>query len=47
VLVASGLAANKADAVRDHLANAGFTDIAVFTGAAPAMNAEAMRGVAA
>jgi Mrp family chromosome partitioning ATPase len=47
VLVASGLAANKADAVRDHLANAGFTDIAVFTGAAPALDAEAMREVAA
>jgi uncharacterized protein involved in exopolysaccharide biosynthesis/Mrp family chromosome partitioning ATPase len=47
VLVASGLAANKADAVRDHLANAGFTDIAVFTGAPPALDAEAMRGVAA
>jgi uncharacterized protein involved in exopolysaccharide biosynthesis/Mrp family chromosome partitioning ATPase len=47
VLVASGLAANKADAVRDHLANAGFTDIAVFTGAPPALDAEAMREVAA
>ena len=47
VLVASGLAANKADAVRDHLANAGFTDIAVFTGAPPALDAESMRGVAA
>ena len=47
VLVASGLAANNADAVRDHLANAGFTDIAVFTGAPPALDAEAMRGVAA
>jgi Mrp family chromosome partitioning ATPase len=47
VLVASGLAASKADAVRDHLANAGFTDIAVFTGVPPALDAEAMRGVAA
>jgi hypothetical protein len=33
--------------VRDHLANAGFTDIAVFTGAPPALDAESMRGVAA
>ena len=47
VLVASGLAANKADAVRDHLANAGFTDIAVFTGTPPALDTESMRGVAA
>jgi polysaccharide biosynthesis transport protein len=47
VLVASGLAASKADAVRDQMANAGFTDIAVFTGAPPALDAEAMRGVAA
>ena len=44
VLVASGLAASKADAVRDHLANAGFTDIAVFTGTAPALDAENMSG---
>ncbi len=47
VLVASSLAASKAAAVRDHLANAGFTDIAVFTGTPPALDAEAMRGVAA
>ena len=47
VLVASSIAPNKATAVRDHLANAGFTDIAVFTGTAPAIDAEAMRGVAA
>jgi Mrp family chromosome partitioning ATPase len=47
VLVASGLGVNKAAAVRDHLANAGFTDIAVFTGTPPALDAEAMRGVAA
>jgi uncharacterized protein involved in exopolysaccharide biosynthesis/Mrp family chromosome partitioning ATPase len=47
VLVASSLAPNKASAVRDHLANAGFTDIAVFTGTAPAFDAEAVRGVAA
>ena len=47
VLVASGLAPSKASAVRDHLANAGFTDIAVFSGAAPALDAEPMRGVAA
>ena len=47
VLVARGLAPNKATAVRDHLAGAGFTDIAVFTGTPPALDAEAMRGVAA
>jgi MinD-like ATPase involved in chromosome partitioning or flagellar assembly len=47
VLVACGLAANKAGAVRDHLASTGFTDIAVFTGAPPALDTESMRGVAA
>ena len=50
VLVARGLSTSKAAAVRDHLANAGFTDIAVFAGTAPALDAqaaEAMRGVAA
>ena len=38
VLVASGLAQADADAMRDHLANAGFSDIAVFTGTAPALD---------
>jgi len=33
--------------VRDLLGNAGFDDIAVFTGAPPALDAEAARGVAA
>ena len=47
VLVASGLAAASRDAMRDHLANAGFSDIAVFTGTAPALDAESMRSVAA
>jgi len=46
VLVASGLAAAKSEALRDHLANAGFSDIAVFTGTAPALDAESV-GVAA
>ena len=47
VLVASGQASAKADAVRDLLGNAGFDDIAVFTGTPPALDAEAARGVAA
>ena len=37
----------KADAVRDLLGNAGFSDIAVFAGTPPALDAEAARGVAA
>ena len=40
VLVTSGLAAAKSDAIRDHLAKAGFSDIAVFAGTAPALDAE-------
>jgi len=47
VLVASGQASAKAEAVRDLLGNAGFDDIAVFTGTPPALDAEAARGVAA
>jgi polysaccharide biosynthesis transport protein len=47
VLVASGLSASKSDAIRDHLANAGFSDIAVFTGTAPALDPENETGVAA
>jgi Mrp family chromosome partitioning ATPase len=47
VLVASGVASAKADAVREHLAQAGFTDIAVFTGTAPALDIDGMQGVAA
>jgi Mrp family chromosome partitioning ATPase len=47
VLVATGLAASKSDAIRDHLVTAGFSDIAVFTGTAPALNPENETGVAA
>jgi len=47
VLVATGLAAGKSDAIRDHLATAGFSDIAVFTGTAPALDHENETGVAA
>ena len=47
VLVAIGLAAGKFDAIRDHLANAGFSDIAVFNGAAPALVPEGETVVAA
>jgi exopolysaccharide transport family protein len=47
VLVASGLAEANANAMRDHLANAGFSDIAVFTGAPPTLDAESMGSVAA
>jgi Mrp family chromosome partitioning ATPase len=46
VLVATGLAAGKSDAIRDHLVDAGFADIAVFTGTAPAPTPESV-GVAA
>jgi exopolysaccharide transport family protein len=46
LLVANGVAPAKAQAVREHLAQSGFTDIAVFTGTAPALDAD-MRGVAA
>ena len=47
VLVASGLAEANANAMRDHLANAGFSDIAVFTGTLPTLDAESMGSVAA
>jgi polysaccharide biosynthesis transport protein len=47
VLVASGLAAGKSDAIRDHLATAGFSEIAVFTGTAPALDPANETGVAA
>jgi exopolysaccharide transport family protein len=46
VLVANGLTQVNADAMRDHLANAGFSDIAVFAGTAPALDTE-MGSVAA
>jgi exopolysaccharide transport family protein len=47
VLVTNGLSAANADVVRNHLAKAGFTDIAMFAGSAPAIDAESKRGVAA
>ncbi len=47
VLVTSGLSAANADVVRDHLVKAGFTDMAVFAGPAPALDADSKRGVAA
>jgi Mrp family chromosome partitioning ATPase len=47
VLVASGEAAAQAAAVREQLGHAGFSDIAVFTGTPPALDAETPRGVAA
>lgn len=47
VLVASGVAAATAEAVRDELGNAGFSDIAVFAGTAPALDSDGVRGVAA
>jgi succinoglycan biosynthesis transport protein ExoP len=47
VLVASGLAATEADAGRTRLGEAGFTDVAVFAGTAPALDAESAHGVAA
>jgi exopolysaccharide transport family protein len=47
VLVATGLAASKSAAIRDHLVTAGFSDIAVFTGTAPALDPANETGVAA
>jgi hypothetical protein len=47
VLVTTGAGTTKADAVRTHLAQAGFTDIAMFNGTAPALDADAVHGVAA
>ena len=47
VLVASGLAAANADAMRDHLASAGFTDIAVFAGTRACARCRERAGVAA
>ncbi|MEA2928738.1 MAG: tyrosine-protein kinase Etk/Wzc [Hyphomicrobiales bacterium] len=39
LLVATGIAAADAEALRDQLANAGFTDVAVFTGMIPELDA--------
>jgi exopolysaccharide transport family protein len=47
VLVTTGVSTTKADAVRTHLAQAGFTDIATFNGTAPALDGDDMHGVAA
>jgi hypothetical protein len=47
VLVARSVAPEAANTMRDHLANAGFSDIAVFTGTAPALDAESVGSVAA
>jgi Mrp family chromosome partitioning ATPase len=47
VMVAGGVAAASADAVRAHLAAAGFEDIAVFNGTPPALDAGNSREVAA
>ena len=47
LLVAGATAPEKAEAVREHLAQSGFTDIAVFAGTPPALEADGMRGVAA
>jgi polysaccharide biosynthesis transport protein len=47
VLVAGNATAESANTMRDHLANAGFSDIALFTGTAPALDAESIGSVAA
>src|SRR5262249_12397455 len=47
VLVGGRAATAKVSAVREHLAQAGFTDIAVFTGDAPMLELDGMQGVAA
>ena len=47
VLVAGNVTEEAANTTRDHLANAGFSDIALFTGTAPALDAESIGSVAA
>jgi len=47
VLVANGVAPAAADAMRAQLENAGFGDVAMFSGTPPALETEARRGVAA
>ena len=47
VLVAGNVTEEAANATRDHLANAGFSDIALFTGTAPALDTESIGSVAA
>jgi exopolysaccharide transport family protein len=47
VLVAGGAAQDSLNATRDDLANAGFIDIAVFTGPAPALESDSIGSVAA
>jgi polysaccharide biosynthesis transport protein len=47
VLVATGVAAETANAVRSELGNAGFTDVAIYAGTAPAFDVESPQGVAA
>jgi len=47
VLVAGDAAAESVNAARDSLANAGFSDIAVFTGTAPALESDNIGSVAA
>ncbi|MEJ0076608.1 MAG: Wzz/FepE/Etk N-terminal domain-containing protein [Alphaproteobacteria bacterium] len=47
VLVAGDAKQDAVNAMRDQLANAGFSDIAVFTGTAPALDAESLGNVAA
>ena len=47
VLVAGNVTAEAASTMRDHLANAGFSDIALFTGTAPALDDEGIGSVAA
>jgi polysaccharide biosynthesis transport protein len=47
VLVAGNVTEEAANATRDHLANAGFSDIALFRGTAPALDTESIGSVAA
>jgi hypothetical protein len=46
-MVAGGVAAASVDAVRAHLATAGFQDIAVFDGTPPLLDADSSHEVAA
>jgi polysaccharide biosynthesis transport protein len=47
VLAAGNVTAEAANTMRDHLANAGFSDIALFMGTAPALDDESIGSVAA
>jgi hypothetical protein len=47
VLVAGDMTEEAANTMSDHLASAGFSDIAVFTGSAPTLDAQSIGSAAA